>query len=105
MGCYVARMFVTPLVAAAALLMQAQASPPPAGPHVVRRAYGAMGTEIKLTAWTADEAKTAKARRKLGLRGRSDPSMPMYNTAQTRPSPRRNCKSTPHCARDTARQS
>jgi len=59
-------MFVTPLVAAA-LLVQAQASPaPPAlpatpGPHVVRRTYGAMGTEIKLTAWTADEAKAAKA--------------------------------------------
>ena len=56
-------MLVTPLVAAA-LLMQAQPSAvPPAsqGPHVVRRAYGAMGTEIKLTAWTADEAKAAKA--------------------------------------------
>ena len=51
------------LLVVAALLAQAQSSTSPAspGPHVVRRAYGAMGTEIKLTAWTADEAKAAKA--------------------------------------------
>jgi thiamine biosynthesis lipoprotein len=46
------------------LVLLAQAAPTPptsSAPHVVRRAYGAMGTEIKLTAWTADEAKAARA--------------------------------------------
>jgi thiamine biosynthesis lipoprotein len=59
-------MLVTPLVAAA-LLVQAPApapapgAPAPGAPHVVRQSYGAMGTDIKLTAWTADEAKAARA--------------------------------------------
>ena len=55
-------MFVTPLLVAALLAQAAVPAPgPPGGPHVVRRMYGAMGTEIKLTAWTADEARAGRA--------------------------------------------
>src|SRR5215471_17380249 len=38
-------------------------SPPPqaGGPRVVSRKYGAMGTEITLSAWTTDEAAAGRA--------------------------------------------
>src|SRR5262245_45638428 len=41
----------------------APATPPavPAQPRVVARKYGAMGTEITLSAWTADEPAAGRA--------------------------------------------
>jgi len=46
----------------AQLAPPAPAPPPqPGGPRVVSRKYGAMGTEITLSAWTADEAAAGRA--------------------------------------------
>jgi thiamine biosynthesis lipoprotein len=51
------------IVTVAAVLAQlpAPASGGPGQPRVVARKYGAMGTEITLSAWTADEAAAARA--------------------------------------------
>jgi len=58
-------MFLRMVVAHALLfaLMAQAATPvqPAAGPHAVSRKYGAMGTEITLTAWTADEHAAERA--------------------------------------------
>src|SRR5262249_22453297 len=55
---------IVTLAAVAAQLPAPAPAPSPAGagqPRVVAQKYGAMGTEITLSAWTADEAAARRA--------------------------------------------
>src|SRR5678816_2255043 len=56
-----AAVLVALLAQAAPPLAPSPAPPAAGGSRVVARKYGAMGTEITLSAWTADDQKAARA--------------------------------------------